>query len=105
MLTFMRSENVDTVLRSERGPFAAVHQTWGEKTDVSDGERILAAQVSATVTARFIVRYTASNAGVTPADLIRIGEGAAVVYYAITGIKDVGFRDRLEFTAHTRDSP
>lgn len=71
----------------------------GSKTDLSDGERWRAGEVAAHVTTRFVVRYSAFTAGLTPADRL-ICEG---ITYNISGLKEVGGRFReIEITASAR---
>lgn len=56
-----------------------------KKLEVSDGERWRAAQVSATISARFQIRSSAFSRDLTPADRL-IVEG---VEYAINGIREM----------------
>lgn len=56
-----------------------------KKTDMSDGERWRAAQVSAKISSRFIVRGTNFTRAILPSDELVCGG----VDYEITGIKDV----------------
>lgn len=67
-------------------------------TPVSDGERWRAAEVSAEVTTRFLIRYSPQVADVNPKDRIRY-EGRL---YDIYGVKEVGRREGLEITATAR---
>lgn len=70
------------------------------KTDVSDGERWRAGEVSAQITARFLVRWSAFTAALTPKDEI-VCEGLT---YNIAGIKEgKGRRQWLEITAAARN--
>lgn len=71
---------------------------WASKTDISDGEKWAAAQLEATVTTRFKVRWYGFTGGITPKDRL-LCEG---VEYRITGIKEVGRREWLEITAAAR---
>lgn len=68
------------------------------KKDMSDAERWRAGQVSATVTARFVVPYSRFSAGINPADRL-VCNG---VEYDIFGVKEIGLREGLEFTAGAR---
>ena len=101
LITFLRAGVVDNGLRREVGDFAPLHDTWADKSDVSDAERNAAAQVEAVITTRFVVRWTAGNATVVPSDLIRVG----TQHYNITGIKEIGRRADLEISAHTVEGP
>jgi SPP1 family predicted phage head-tail adaptor len=72
---------------------------WAKKTDISDGERWRASEVAASITTRFVLRWSAFTATITPKDRL-ICDG---VTYEISGKKDVGgARDRLEITASVR---
>lgn len=72
---------------------------WAKKADLSDGERLRAGEVSAVITTRFTVRYSAFSADLTPKDELSC-EGRT---YAIFGIKEVGGRRRwLEITCSSR---
>lgn len=71
---------------------------WASKTDVSDGERWRAGEVGASITSRFVVRSSTFSRDLTPKDRL-VCEGRE---YDITGIKEIGRRDRLEITASAR---
>ena len=71
------------------------------KEDVSDGERWRAGEVSAHVTTRFVIRWSAFADGITPADRL-VFEG---LEYDISGIKEPkGTRRKwIELTAAARN--
>ncbi|MBL9047206.1 MAG: head-tail adaptor protein [Tabrizicola sp.] len=70
-----------------------------KKTDVSDGERVRAMQVQATITARFVVRWSPFTVDLTPKDRLVCED----IEYDITGIKELGDRRSfLEITAAAR---
>ena len=72
---------------------------WAKKTDLSDGERLRASEVSASITTRFLVRWSSFTAGLTPKDRLT-SEGRT---YNIFGIKEgTGRRQWLEITASAR---
>ncbi|WP_435988537.1 phage head completion protein [Sulfitobacter sp. SH24] len=73
-------------------------ELWAGKVDVSDGEKMRAGEVSATITRRFVVPSMELTRGLTPKDQL-VFEG---VEYAIYGIKEIGTRWRLEITAGAR---
>ncbi|SFR40511.1 phage head-tail adaptor, putative, SPP1 family [Yoonia tamlensis] len=68
---------------------------WASKKDVSDGERMSAGNVSASLTARFVVRSSAFTRDLTAKDRL-VYRGVA---FEIFGIKEIGRNDRLEITA------
>lgn len=71
---------------------------WASKDDVSDAERNRAAQVGASVTTRFQIRYSDAVADLGPKDQL-ICEGRT---YAISAVKELGRRSGLEITASAR---
>lgn len=73
-------------------------EVWAAKTDISDGEKWRAQAVAASITTRFVVRYSGFSASITPKDRL-VCEGRE---YEISGIKEIGRRDRLEMTAAAR---
>ncbi|MDO6589446.1 head-tail adaptor protein [Loktanella sp. D2R18] len=68
---------------------------WASKTDVSDGERMSAGAVSASLTARFVVCSSAFTRDLTAKDALTYNG----VTFAIFGIKEIGRNYRLEITA------
>ena len=86
--------------------FGAPVETWStlaagvyaEKTDVSDGERIAAAEVSASITARFRIIWSPTYANLNPTDRISC-DGRT---YDIWGVKEIGYREGFEITAVAR---
>ena len=71
---------------------------WASRKDVSDGEKIAAGGVMATLAARFVVRSSTLTRGLTAKDALI--EGGKT--FQITGIKELGRRDFLEITAEAR---
>lgn len=71
---------------------------WASKADVSDGERLRAGQVEASLTTRFVVRWSPFTAALTPKDRLRC-EGRD---YDILWIKEIGRREGLELSARAR---
>jgi head-tail adaptor len=71
---------------------------WASKRDVSDSERLRAAEVQAQLTTRFVVRWSAFAAGLTARDRL-VCSG---LEYDITGIKDLGTREYREISAAAR---
>lgn len=71
---------------------------WASKFDVSDSERLRAAEVQANITARFRIRWSTFAAGITAKDRLV----CAGVEYDISGIKEIGFHEFREITASAR---
>ena len=78
--------------------WAAVATVWAEKLDLSDGERVAAAEVSAEITTRFRILYSSTVASVNAKDRIVLGDFT----YDILGVKEIGTREGLEITAAAR---
>lgn len=73
---------------------------FASKHDVSDAERMNGAQLQATITTRFVVRWSGFSASIDPSDRLTC-EGCE---FSITGVKEVpGQRRRmLELTCSAR---
>lgn len=71
---------------------------WASRKDVSDGEKMAAGGVMATLAARFVVRSSDLTRGLTPKDALI--EGGRT--FQITGIKELDRRGFLEITAEAR---
>ncbi|ARU02974.1 head-tail adaptor protein [Yoonia vestfoldensis] len=96
LVQFRRAGTIQTAFGPREGVFADHGSpVWASKQDVSDGERWRAGQVSAQITTRFVVRWTAFTAALRPTDQLVCGG----VTYEITGIKEpLGRRQWLEIT-------
>lgn len=91
----------ETVTNTGLGPtrtWTVLTTLWASRKDVSDGEKATAGTVQSTVVSRFVVRSSIASRGLLPKD--RLAEGGLT--FEITGIKEVGRRDRLEITAQAR---
>jgi SPP1 family predicted phage head-tail adaptor len=107
----MQSAQLDRKITLQRknwsqDPYGAPVETWvvlasvwSAKRDISDGERVAAAEVSASITTRFVIRYDSSWADLNPKD--RIAFDGRV--YDIWGVKEIGRREGFEITAAARD--
>tara|TARA_R110002110_G_scaffold75669_6_gene199928 strand:- start:458 stop:802 length:345 start_codon:yes stop_codon:yes gene_type:complete len=74
---------------------------WAKRTPISDAERWRAGQVSANITARFVVYCSALTSSITPKDRL-VCNGTV---YDIMGIKDVEYDKMwLEITVAARAS-
>jgi SPP1 family predicted phage head-tail adaptor len=71
---------------------------WAAKQDVSDVERVRAAQVGAEITTRFVVRWDSVTSTITAADRVVYGGKT----YSVVGVKEgEGRRVSIEITAST----
>lgn len=71
---------------------------WARYTPVSDRERLAAKEVSAEITARFVVPYNAALADFSPTWWLTY-DGRD---YDISGVKELGRNKEFEITANTR---
>lgn len=78
--------------------WASLGTIWASRKDVSDGEKMAAGDVMATIAARFVVRSSEMTRGLTAQD--RLTEGGKVFH--IAGIKELDRRGYLEITAEAR---
>lgn len=97
-IQFQRAVIVDDGLASAESWDDHGTPVWAAKTDVSDGERWRAGEVSANITTRFQVRWSQFSADITPKD--RLTYDGRI--YDIVGIKEIGRRVGLEITAAAR---
>lgn len=70
------------------------HPVWARKKDVSDGERVRAGEVAASLTTRWTVMSCALTRSITAKDAISYRG----ISYAIWGIKEIGQNQFLEIT-------
>lgn len=75
--------------------WSSLATVWAKVTPVSDAERWRSGSVGASVTHRFLIRYSSQVAGLNPKDRLQY-DGRT---YDISGVKEVGRREGLEITA------
>lgn len=97
-LTLQQRVTTTDALNEDVESFTDFAVVWASKHDVSDGERVAAAQVGAEITTRFQIRWLADWSSLNPKDRCEC-EGRA---YEITGAKELGRRDGIEITAVAR---
>jgi len=91
-LTVLRSELIDDGFGQVQGPWLPIGTVFAHRADISDGEKIQADQVLATLTTRFTVRSSVFSRGIDPTDRLQHGG----LDWNITGAKES--RDgRLQF--------
>jgi SPP1 family predicted phage head-tail adaptor len=94
-VTLMRAVTTLDAFNQDVAGFTRLAEAWAERTAVSDGERVRAQQVGASVTHRFKLRWSRAAAGITPKDQL-VCEG---VTYQVSAVKELGRREGLEITA------
>lgn len=78
--------------------WAELATVWCAVKPISDGERIEAQQVNASITTRFTIRYSSDVSDLNPKDRIEYPVGSGT-YYDIFGVKELGRREGFEITA------
>lgn len=73
-------------------------EVWAQVMPVSDGERWRASQLSAVVTHRFKIRYSAAVSSLNGKDRL-LFDGQE---FDISGVKEIGRKKELEITASAR---
>lgn len=71
---------------------------WAEKRDVSDGERVKAAEVAAEISTRFTILWSQQVADLSPKDRVLFGDRVFDIY----SVKELDRRKGLEITATAR---
>jgi SPP1 family predicted phage head-tail adaptor len=75
-----------------------IRSVWAKVTPISDGERSRADQSEAVATHRFQIRWSNAVRDFSPKDFV-FYEGRL---FDVSGVKEIGRRDRLEITATAR---
>ncbi len=75
--------------------FTDLATVWASVQYASDGERVRAAEVGATITIRFQIRYSSTVAGVNPKDRV-VYDGKT---FDVSAVKELGRREGLEISA------
>lgn len=71
---------------------------WAEKRDVSDGERVKAAEVAAEISTRFTILWSTQVSDLSPKDRILFGDRVFDIY----SVKELDRRKGIEITATAR---
>jgi len=98
-----RAHTLKNGLNEDVPTWTMVGKRWAERLDASDGERLRAAEVGATITTRFRVLRDSLTRTITPKDRIvmRDSVGGDRVF-DISGVKDLNGGEGLEITAAAR---
>jgi SPP1 family predicted phage head-tail adaptor len=99
-VVILRAGVVDTGLAREEGEFVEIGKRWANRRDLSDRERMLAAQQGADATTRFNVASDSLTRTITASDRLVLDD----VVYAIVGKprEEADRRDGIEITAVSR---
>lgn len=95
-IQFMRAPFIDDGLQNRRGDYAAHGSpVWASKQTVSDAERFASAIITEQAELYFQVRWSQFTAGILHTDRLNC-DG---VSYAITGLEEIGHRNRIGIAA------
>jgi SPP1 family predicted phage head-tail adaptor len=97
-LKLQRAYTQKNSLNEEVQTWVTLATVWAEKLDVSDGERVQAAEVGANLTTRFRILHSSTVADLNPRDRCVLGS----LVYDIVGCKEIGTREGIEITANAR---
>lgn len=97
-VTLQRATFAQDDTGQEVATWADLVTVWASKRDVSDGERVAAAEVAASITTRFQIRWGSAWADLNPKDRV-VCEGKT---YDVSAVKELGRRAGLEITAAAR---
>jgi SPP1 family predicted phage head-tail adaptor len=78
--------------------WATLATVWASKEDLSDSERVAAAEVGAAMTTRFRIRYSLKVSGINPKDRLTFDGNT----YEVVNTKEIGRREGIEITATFR---
>lgn len=78
--------------------WSPIGRVWASKRAVSDGEAAKSAEIAATVTDRFQIRWTSALSSVNAKDRLECGG----VTYNIVAVREIGRREGLEISAKAR---
>lgn len=94
-LTLRRNAHTTDEFGGQVDNWTDLATVWASKHDISDGERLRAQQVGASITTRFQIRPLADGARPSVKDQA-LCEG---LLYEITAVKEIGRRDGWEISA------
>lgn len=95
-VTLMSPEVTKDDLGGEVTTWREVATVWASKTDVSDAERVTAAQVGTQISSRFKVRWSQTTRAVAENWRVRCD---GLLYSVVHG-KEIGRREGVEISAH-----
>ncbi len=97
-ITLQRASVTTNEYGEEVPTWLTLATVWASKKDVSDGERIAAAEVAAEIGTRFQIRWDSSWSDLSPLDRV-VYDGRT---YNISAVKEIGRREGLEISAAAR---
>jgi SPP1 family predicted phage head-tail adaptor len=92
-ITIMRATMTANAYNEQIPTWTAYAELWAKRIDATAGESIRAAQISAQITAHFVVRWSAESATITARDRVTLEGG---LNYDITGVRELQRNAYLE---------
>lgn len=97
-VTLLRETTAENEFGEYVETWAPVGVVWASFTPVSDAERVRSAEVAAMITARFVLRWSALSASLTPNDRLRF-DGRD---FNVVATKELGYREAVEVSGQAR---
>lgn len=97
-ITLQRASIVKNALNEDVTTWLELATVWAEKLDVSDRERVAAAEVAAEITTRFRILWSTNLANLNPKDRLTFDSKV----YDIVVAKEMGRREGIEISANAR---
>ena len=97
-IILQRATTTKNAFNEDVEAWAPLATVWSSKRDISDGERVRAAEVGAVIETRFQIRWSSVVADLSAVDRLLFGG----LVYNITAVKEIGRRQGLEITAAAR---
>jgi SPP1 family predicted phage head-tail adaptor len=98
-ISILRATTAPNDLNELVKTWAEFIEVWAGQRDVSDGERIRAAEIQAEITTRFHIRWSADAATIDGKDRIATDDGRV---FDIFSVKALGRQQIIEITATAR---
>jgi SPP1 family predicted phage head-tail adaptor len=97
-ITLQQATITYDALNTPTETWATLATVWASKEDLSDSERVAAAEVGAAMTTRFRIRYSLKVSGINPKDRLTFDGNT----YEVVNTKEIGRREGIEITATFR---
>lgn len=102
-IAIMRALLIDDGTATVAGVPIEIGKRWAKKTDISDGERVRAAEQSQEITARFLVRSDELTRTITGKDVVMyIGKAGRTAFEVVGTKESVDREDGIEISAVAR---
>jgi SPP1 family predicted phage head-tail adaptor len=97
-ITLQQATVTYDALNNPTETWATLATVWASKEDLSDSERVAAAEVGAAMTTRFRIRYSDKVSGINPKNRLTFDDRT----WDIQNVKEIGRKEGLEISAIAR---